>query len=148
MSPRSLTLIAVAVVAAVAMPGCSPASKLVGKWRLDTSAATEQLSGGNQTAAALMNMAQALSIDIEFKGDGNVAVTGSVFGQPNTVQGTWRYVKSDGDTLVLMMKPNQASSETEVRVRFVDADRMEMVPPSWSSQMTGKPVPFNRVKPS
>lgn len=147
MSPRSLMLIAVAV-AAVAMPGCSPASKLVGKWQLDTSEATEQLSGGNQTAAALMNLAQAFSMDIEFKGDGNVAVTGSMFGQPHTVQGTWRYVKSEGDILVLMMKPNQDANETEVRVRFVDADRMEMVPPNWNSQTTGKALPFSRVKPS
>ena len=146
MSPRRFTLIAAALLAAVILPGCSPAAKLVGTWQLDTSSAASQLSGGNQTFAALANLAQAFSMNVEFKGDGNVTVTGSVLGQPQTAHGTWRYVKSDGDTLVLMMNPNQGT-EQEVRVRLVDSDHLEMAPPSWVSQTTARPVPFIRVKP-
>jgi len=147
MSSRNLGLIALILLAAVSATGCSPATKLVGKWQLDTSAVSSDLSGGNQTAAAMMNMMQAFSMDVEFKGDGNVVVTGSVFGQPTSVDGTWRYLKSEGDTMVLMMKAKNDSAEREVRVRLIDQDRMEMVPPSWASRTTDKPLPFKRAVP-
>jgi len=146
MSSRPVLLLALVLLAASAT-GCSPAARLVGKWQLDTSTVTNELSGGNQALAALMNSVQALSMDIEFKGDGNVIVTGSVLGQSRTVNGAWRYVKSEGDSLVLMMKAQNDPAEREFRVRLIGPDRMEMVPPSWISNTTTKPMTFVRVVP-
>jgi len=56
-------------------------------------------------------------------------------------------VKSEGDSLVLMMKAQNDPAEREFRVRLIGPDRMEMVPPSWISNTTTKPMTFVRVVP-
>ena len=148
MTSRNLAWIATALLAAVVLPGCSPAQKLVGKWQMDTSKAVTQATEGNPLAAAMAaTMMSAMKFELDFQGDGNFAVSYNAFGQTGSESGSWRYLKSDGDVLVLMMKAKSDSAEREVRVRLVDDDHIEMVPPAGAAGETGKAMPFFRVKP-
>lgn len=136
-------------LAAVLFGGCSPAQKLVGKWTVDTEKAATSVTGDhNPLAAMAAGLMQAMQVEAEFKGDGGFSVTYNVLGQTGGESGSWRYLKSDGDALVLMMKANSNATEREVRVRFIDNDHIEMIPPAGAAADSGKTLPFKRVKPA
>jgi hypothetical protein len=142
MLPRPL--LAGLVLTAALLTGCSPAGKLVGKWEADMSGVQSQIEkSGNPLAGALAGMMSMLKVEAEFKADGTCTIGGSVLGQSGSNSGTWRYVKTDGSVLVVMVKGNGAE-EKELRLNFVDNDHFEMVPPEGTGG--GQKLPFVRVK--
>jgi hypothetical protein len=82
--------------------------------------------GGAQEAAGLLKM---VNLEIEFAADGKWTVSASMLGQSKTETGTWRFVKADGQTLILAAKLGQ-NPEREVRVEFTDHEHLSMVPPN------------------
>jgi hypothetical protein len=140
-------LLAVVVLAACGLTGCNPAGKLVGKWEADFSGVkSEAADTGNPLAAMAATMMSSVKLQSEFKSDGTCSVTGSFFGQANTTSGTWKYVKSEGDTLVLMVIMDKGSQERELRVKFIDNDTFEMAPPVETAGQAGKTLAFKRLK--
>ena len=143
MLPRPL--LAGLVLTAALLAGCSPAGKLVGKWEADMSQVQAQIEkSGNPLAGALAGMLAMMKVEAEFKADGTCTIGGSVLGQSGSNSGTWRYVKSEGSVLVLMVKGSGAE-EKELRLNFVDNDHFEMVPPAGTGG--DQKLPFVRVKP-
>ncbi len=92
------------------------------------------------------SMMSSVKLQTEFKSDGTCNVTGSFFGQSQTTSGTWRYAKTDGEALVLMVKAAGTETEKELRVNFIDNDNLEMVPPAGAPAEAGQKLPFKRVK--
>jgi hypothetical protein len=134
-------------LAACGLAGCNPAGKLVGKWEADfSSIKTEAADAGNPMAALAAGMMSSVKLQSEFKSDGTCSVTGSFFGQANTTSGKWRYVNSEGDTLVLMVTMDNGSKERELRVKFIDKDTFEMAPPVEAAGQAGKTLAFKRLK--
>lgn len=133
----SRLLVAAVVLAACAVSGCNPAARLVGKWDADmtqVNAAMDKTKeslaqSGNPFGAFASMMIGSMSLSVEFQADGKFSFGGTFMGQSNSVPGTWRYVKSDGDALVLMIKMDNASAEKEIQVKFTDNDHFEMAPP-------------------
>jgi hypothetical protein len=132
--------------------GCNPASRLIGTWQLDADKfQTEMSSAGNNPLAGAMAQGvlsmMKFDLQLEFKADGGCAFTGSFLGQSRSTPGTWRYVRTDGDALVLMIKTDEQPAEREVRVKFVDHDRLETIPPVEAAAAIGpKTLSFKRVK--
>src|SRR5262245_58965647 len=125
------TLLAVVALTAALLTGCNPAGKLVGKWEADMSHFQAQVEkSGNPMAGALASMMSLVKVEAEFKADGTCTIGGSMLGQSNSAGAKWRYVKSEGNVLVLMLKHDQGTDEKELRVEFVDNDHFKMVPPS------------------
>jgi hypothetical protein len=136
------------MLAASLLTGCNPAAKVVGKWDADISgAAAEAQKSGNPMAAMAAGMLSMFKLQAEFKADGTCAMNGSVFGQSIATAGKWRYVKSEGEVLVLAIKMDKEAAEKEVRVRFIDGDTLEMVPPTGAGQGEQQ-LTFKRVKSS
>jgi hypothetical protein len=143
----SRILLASLVLAACGLAGCNPAAKLVGKWDADFSSALADVEkSGNPMAALAAGMMSSFKMQTEFKADGTCSMNGSVFGQSVSAAGKWRYVKTDGDALVLMIKMDKEASERELRVKFVDNDTLEMVPPAEAAGPSQQQLKFKRVK--
>ncbi|MDX1948015.1 MAG: hypothetical protein SFU86_21630 [Pirellulaceae bacterium] len=142
---RGCWLLAVLTVAFV---GCNPAAPIVGKWEIDAAAPTAPTD--NPLAAAMAaGMLAMLKVDVEFKADNTCSMTGQVLGQSLQKTGKWRYVKTDGDALVLMVHVDGDPNERELRVKVIDAEHLEMIPPAMSA--TPSPAAayrFKRVKPT
>lgn len=135
MTPR--WSLAATFLAALCFAGCgSPTAKLMGKWQLSAS------GGGNPMLSVL---ASALKGELEFKGDGNFLMAVKTPLGDKSTSGTWRFVKSDGQTLVLAMKPSDGA-ETEARLAFTDNDHFSMVPFEASAATKDIKLDFARVK--
>lgn len=94
-------------------------------------------------------MLSVVEAQVEFKADGTLTGTAKALGQAQTVKGTWRYSKSEGDDMVVLVKRETDSAEREVRVRFTDWDHIEMESPIGTQGVTGSGAfPFKRVKKS
>jgi hypothetical protein len=147
--PRSLSL-ALLAGGALLMAGCNPGIKLVGKWELDSEkmrAKAEQEAGGNPLATLAAGMLSVVETEVEFKADGTFKGSASALGQLQTVTGTWRYSKTDGDDMVIAIKGERDAAEREVRVRFVDWDNIETEAPTGTQGVTGSGTfPFKRKK--
>jgi hypothetical protein len=140
-------VLAFLVLAAIGLSGCNPAAKLVGKWDADFSSALADVErSGNPMAALAAGMMSSFKLQAEFKSDGTCTMTGSVFGQSISSRGKWRYVKSDGEALVLMVTMDKQPGEKEVRVKFRDNDTFEMVPPTDAGGPSPQQLTFKRVK--
>lgn len=143
----SRLVLAVLAIAACGLTGCNPAGKLVGKWEADLSGIKSEVAdAGNPLAAMAATMMSSVKLQSEFKTDGTCTVTGSFFEQANTTDGKWRYEKSEGDTLVLMVTMGSGTKERELKVRFIDYDTFEMVPPIEAAGQAGKTLAFKRIK--
>jgi hypothetical protein len=135
---------------ALASAGCNPAAKLIGQWEVDTTQLQAKLgeTKGNPLGGMGASMLAMFDFSIEFKSDGTCSAKVSILGQSNTVAGKWRFVKQDGDALVIAIKMDDKPDEREVRVRFSDNDHLEMEPPvSTGPAGEGKTLTFVRVKP-
>ncbi|ADB16204.1 hypothetical protein Psta_1529 [Pirellula staleyi DSM 6068] len=129
------------------LTGCSPAAKLVGTWEVDIPAAQEKLKG-DPLALVAGPILSGLKLNLTFQGDGNCTVDGTFLGQSKTVKGSWRFVKEEGTTLLLMVKLENEASEREMKVVFVDNDHIEAIPPTGISPVgPALTFPFVRKKP-
>ena len=116
MSPRT-SLVAGTLLAALCFTGCNPAGKVVGKWK-STGVSGSPIAG---------LLGSAVKGEVEFKADGNCISSVSLEGEAIARSGTWRFVKADGETLVLMVKLS-SGQEQELRLEFTDNDHFSMVP--------------------
>jgi hypothetical protein len=118
----SRLVLAMLVMGACGLAGCNPSGKLMGKWEADFSGVQAEVAeAGNPLAAMAVSMMSSVRLQSEFQADGRCSVTGSFFGQANTTSGKWRYVKSEGDTLVLMVTMGSSSQERELKKQFAGA---------------------------
>jgi hypothetical protein len=143
----SRPLLAALVLTACSLAGCNPAAKVIGKWEADFSQAMPAAEdSGNPLAAMAASMLSAAKVQFEFKADGTCHATGSLFGQSGTTSSKWRYAKTEGKTLVLMVKEPGSDEEKEFRMHFTDNDHFEIVPPEGTPVPGGQTVLFKRVK--
>ena len=130
MTPRLLALALILAVLLVA--GCSPSAKHVGTWDLEADAPPEPAAGGGLGSTyippAIVSLMQ-LKRNIEFQPDGDCIVELKAAGQTEKSKGKWRYVKTEKDVLILKVKLEGADEkdEKEVRVRFIDNNKIETV---------------------
>lgn len=142
---RSLFLLLAIVGLSLLATGCSPAQRVVGKWELDTTKAfSSDLQAANPQLAAIITLTQP-KVFVTVEGNGNYAMDGTI----GAYKGSWRFVKLDGETLVLMYKQAGGTDESELRVKFADADHAEVsVPMSLPGNMKAPAMQFVRVKPA
>ena len=142
----SRPLLAALVLAAAGLAGCNPAAKAIGKWEADFSKAVAPAEdSGHPLAAAMASVVSVLEIQWEFKSDGTCAFTGSFFGTSNTSRGNWRYAKSEGKTLILMVRREGSEKEHELRLDFQDNDHFEILPPEGMGGPSNQRLPFQRI---
>ena len=132
-SPR--LLVATILLAAACFTGCggSPSAKLVGKWKMSG------LSGADDNPLA--GLFKLMNLSIEFKADGSCTMSIEGLGQTQSQIGTWKFVKSDGNDLVISMKLPPATQEGEVRIAFQDNDHCSFIPPAGLDKGGGKDMP-------
>lgn len=143
MTPRWLAICSLPLV--MLLVGCSPGSRLIGKWEVDT-AKLQPAEGGNPLAAMASGMLSMVKFQTEFKSDGQYAMAFSLLGQERSERGTWRYDRSEGEEIVVKVKTDSTPSEQEIRIHFTDTDHFEMIPPALASE--GRTLPFKRVPPN
>ena len=121
-SPR--LLIAVGLLAALSLTGCgNPSAKLIGKWKMSGVSGTE-----DNPLAGLMT--QMFKVGVEFKADGSCVSNVDVFGKQQSFTGSWRFVKREGNDLVIALKMPPGNQEGEVRISFKDNDHCSFIPPA------------------
>jgi hypothetical protein len=130
-----MTLCRLALALVLAIPllvGCNPAAKVIGTWDLHIEEPQEPAGGGGLAGTrlppALVSFMKP-KMNIEFKQDGKCIVEAYMAGQKAMARGKWRHVKTEGDVMVLMVKMDEAEEkeEKEVRVRFIDRNKIETV---------------------
>jgi hypothetical protein len=128
--------------AALLFAGCNPAAKAVGKWEVDKTKALAQLPAGgdNPLAAMMSNMASLIKAELEFKADGTWTSEVGIMAASKSESGTWRYVKTENDTLVLAAKRGGVA-ESEFKLKFIDDDHVEV-----SGLAGGQSLPLVRKK--
>jgi hypothetical protein len=131
-----------AMLAFCLLAGCSnPAARLVGKWEAQLAPpATEGMSVGERISGAVVSL---MKMNLEFTADGRMGFHASVPGGSTDIQGTWKYLKPEGDVAVLEITPDGASGSFVTRVTLVDANTIEMIPPSGGPAT--EPLRFRRV---
>jgi hypothetical protein len=118
MIPRTC-FVTVALLAAFVLTGCGdPSAKLLGKWQLTA-------SGGSNPLAAMA--VAATTGESEFKKDGNFSLNFKTPLGERAFSGTWRFVKVEGQTLVVAMKASDVP-ENESRLEFTDNDHFTTIP--------------------
>jgi len=147
MTPRCLAVVLVLAVSLLA--GCSPSAKVVGTWDMKIEEPKDPSGGGlggTYIPPALLN-AMKPKMNIEFKQNGSCVVEAYAGGEKAMGRGKWRFVKTEKDVMVLKVKmegladkeSKQEYEEKEIRVRFIDHNKIETVPvpiseQSWSEQ--------------
>jgi hypothetical protein len=129
---------AAAFLVGFALTGCNnPSAKLLGKWQFNASA-----GGGNPVLAML---ASTVKGEHEFKTDGTFSMTAKSPLGDKTISGTWRFVKAEGQALVLMTK-SADSPENEIRLEFTDNDHFSTVPFEANEATKDLKLDFARLK--
>jgi hypothetical protein len=139
-------LIALLIVGAgLACAGCDPAAGLHGKWQLDLGPSATNPQAG--TPASVQSLSR-FAPTVEFKADGTCSVSaGGILGSTRSLAGAWRFVKQEGNELVIAVKAEGESDEREVRVKLTDDNHLEMPLPVPIPIIGAKAIPFERVKP-
>jgi hypothetical protein len=137
------SLAALFVSGALLAAGCSPATQVVGTWDVDSSKALPgELFEANPLVAAYLAVAKPV-FQIKFEGTGSFHVQYAIGPIKGEDKGTWRFVKAEGTTLLLMTKKAGETTESELRMTMVDNDHAEIVFPLPFGK---KPMPFSFVK--
>jgi hypothetical protein len=106
--------------------GCSPATKVVGTWELDNNQPIPaEFFEANPLMGALLAVGKP-QFQATFAGDGNFQLKFTAHQLQVEKQGSWRFVKVEGETLLLMIKEAGKTEENELRFTPVDNDHAEM----------------------
>lgn len=123
--------------------GCSPATQVVGTWDLDSSKSLpSEFQSLNPEIAALLLFAKP-TFQLKFAGDGNFSLKAVIGPQKVEKKGSWRFVKAEGKTLLLMIKESGQNEESELRFTVVDNEHAEIAIPLPFGK---EPMPFHFVK--
>lgn len=123
--------------------GCSPATKVLGTWDIDSSKPIPpEFLQANPDVGMFLAVAKPL-FQIKFEGDGNLSLKYGVGPWKGDGKGSWRYVKADGKTLLLMIKQTGQTDESELRFTPVDNEHAEI---EFPLPFGKKPMPFSFVK--
>lgn len=106
--------------------GCNPAAKLHGKWDMETEETQPPAMGGAYIPTAVAGFMKP-KMNLEFQQSGKCVAEVRAAGESLSGRGKWRYVKTDGDVMVLMVQMD-GSEEHEMRIRFIDRNKIETVP--------------------
>lgn len=109
-------------------------SKIHGAWIIDEDATIAQLPEDEQKMAALS--VRMVKIGMVFNEQREIDLHASMMGQSQKSGATYELLSSDGDTLVLNMKPEQDENdvdddgprEAKMNVRFIDDDHIAIGP--------------------
>ncbi len=130
--------------------GCSPATQVVGTWDIDPNKPMpSEFVEANPLIGAMLLLGKP-QFEITFAGDGSFAVKASIGPAKQDWKGSWRFVKSEGKTLLLMIKRAGETEEDELRFTLVDNEHAEIqVPVDVPGRKRIKPAfPFVRKKES
>jgi hypothetical protein len=125
MIPRLLALALALAISVLA--GCSPASKLHGKWDLETADPEPPPMGGAYIPSAVTGFMK-LKMNLEFQPDGDLIVEARAAGESETSRGKWSHVKTEGDVTTVKIAVD-GHEEREVDIHFVDRKTIETVVP-------------------
>jgi hypothetical protein len=125
----SRTVVVLFGLIALSFAGCNPAAKAIGQWEVEVDKFKAQLpaTGDNAAASVLAGMSLFLKIqaDVEIKADNTWRNEIGVAGNTQSTSGTWKYAKTEGDTLVLSFKASGGDAERELKLKFLDDDHVE-----------------------
>lgn len=110
--------------------GCSPATQVVGTWDLDPNQAIPaEFFESNPLLGAFLavgNPQLKPQFQATFASEGGFTLLFNAGPVKFERKGTWRFVKLEGETLLLMVKEAGKTDENELRFRPVDKDHAEM----------------------
>jgi hypothetical protein len=123
--------------------GCSPATQVVGTWDLDYNKALPSEFQSLNPAIAAQLLFLKPPFQVKFAGDGNFSLKAAIGPQNVEKKGSWRFVKAEGKTVLLMIIVSGQNEESELRFTVVDNEHAEIAIPL----PFGKgPMPFHFVK--
>lgn len=131
----------IGIVLAACVLGCStdPSAKLIGRWEAELAPPTvDTESFGGKLQGAFLSL---MKMTLEFRSDGKLSFAASVMGKESNVLADWKYLRSEGNVLVLAVGRDGKSTET--RVTVVDNDHIELIPPAGGPAT--EPLSFKRV---
>ena len=106
--------------------GCSPATKVVGTWDIDSSKPIpNELFEANPLLGAMLALSKP-QFQATFAGDGAFTLKFAAGQIKLEKKGSWRFVKLEGQTLLLMIKEAGKTEENELRFTPVDNEHAEM----------------------
>ena len=122
------------------LSGCgNPAARLIGTWDAELAAPVATDSTESRLKNAIVGL---MKMRIEFRADGTLQFQASALGYATDIGGTWKYLKSEGNTLVLETKSAQAAASSITRVTFIDDNHIELIPPAGNA---AEPMRLGRV---
>ena len=128
--------------------GCSPATQVVGTWDLDPNRPVpNEFFDANPAIASLLVLSTP-QVELAFAGDGNFTLVAAVGPMKREGKGSWRFVKMEGKTLLLMVKEAGKTEERELRFTLVDNDHAEIQLPISIPGIKNEPFSFVKQKPS
>jgi hypothetical protein len=145
-------VIACVLLSLIGSAGCGPsaASRLQGKWEMDASktiddATNENKAGAEFFAGLAKELAKNFKVEVEFKSGGAMSTSYStpLASAQVTKTGTWKVIKASGNDVTLSGKLEGEAAENETKIRFIDNDTIEMIPPAGKQK---DPATFRRVK--
>ncbi len=118
-------VLSLALLAALA-GGCNPAAKAVGKWEVDV----DKVQAGfpvidKMKLFATLAASASVRVEVEIKSDGTWRDEFGLGSQTVSEGGTWRYSRTEGDTVVLLAKLSSGGDEREFKLTFVDDDHAD-----------------------
>jgi hypothetical protein len=122
---KRLLILAIALAIPLAA-GCNPATKLHGKWDMETEETQPPAMGGAYIPSVVAGFMKP-KMHLEFLQNGTCKAEARMAGESESGRGKWRYVKTEGDVMVLMVQMD-GGEEHELRVRFLERNKIETVP--------------------
>ncbi|WP_425615462.1 hypothetical protein NA78x_005382 [Anatilimnocola sp. NA78] len=146
--PRRLLLLAAVGCLAFMATGCSPAQQVVGTWDLDSSKPIPtEFFDANPLVGAMLAMGKP-DFQVTMQGDGAFHLKAKVGPVTQEKKGSWRFVKTEGKTLLLMVKEAGKTEETELRFTPLDAEHADLsMPLDLGGQKINPAFSFIKAKP-
>lgn len=121
--------------------GCGdPSARLIGHWQAQL--ADPPGKDADFKTRMEYQIVSAFKIAVEFKADGTATFRGSIPGNSYDVAGTWKHVKTEGNTSVVELDwPDFGKSETTIT--WIDSNHIEWRPPNLGAD--SKPMRFERI---
>jgi hypothetical protein len=118
------------IVALLLLPLCvgcggDPTGRLIGSWEAEIAAPTDDSSSFAEKLSSAF--ASLLKVKLDMRPDGTLTFTMSVPGHDQVSNGTWKYLKSEGDVIVLEVTRDNSSNVN--RVTILDNDHFELIRP-------------------